>query len=439
MAIYVTIRHPGDNDDFGFDKSIFRMDSLGNNVVQIASGLSGMPLHMFYNEPDGNIYWYSNGKINRVDYTGNDLDYDIAPNVDPAYGFVIDNANNKMFTIRDGGRLHKSDMDGSNDSIIWAPGGIAGPMVIDISEGYIFTLYQHGGQIWRCNLDGSGPVKIVDYGVGNSQILDMSNDLGGKKLYWTDTKSEVIRRCNYDGSNIETIISSQGDNIAYIDINQRNNKIYWTEAGSIRGIFRCNLNGGGIQLIYTPPHDYHAFYISANTVDIIRVPVVRTNQSSGQSIVIRKNISVKPNSPGVVANKTINIISSINMKILNIKAVAKNLDITDFNGNNGHVNLSVEACNQVDRSPSPPQIKNWNLLFNPVDVSDTAVDNHGFSIPEDGEHQLNQIYVNIPNGGGLRIILTACVDDDYIGDGSVVDFDVIIDAVPMKLSDIVDV
>ncbi|MBX7168192.1 MAG: DUF5050 domain-containing protein [Pirellulales bacterium] len=102
-------------------------------------------------------------------------------------------------------------------------------------------------KIYRSNLDGTGITTIVDD--GGMAIFDIAVDNGAEKLYWTDAIGQTIRRSNFDGSNQETLRTSERDVYA-LDLDLSAGQMYWTNSatGEIR---RSNLDGSSPETLLT--------------------------------------------------------------------------------------------------------------------------------------------------------------------------------------------
>eukprot|EP00794_Sanderia_malayensis_P020432 gene20432-22446_t len=93
-----------------------------------------------------------------------------------------------------------------------------------------FLLYSQGGNIKRF----SYPYGSMSYGYiyRNPQHLMVGVDYNckEKKVYWTDITSKSIQRSNYDGSEMETIITGLYDPQG-LAIDWLGKNLYWTESG----------------------------------------------------------------------------------------------------------------------------------------------------------------------------------------------------------------
>ncbi|MCC5943028.1 MAG: T9SS type A sorting domain-containing protein [Balneolaceae bacterium] len=177
--------------------------------------------------------WTSNGldKIQQLsDGSVSDIITDDA--VTP-WGITIDNTAGKIYwTNVTEGTIKSADLDGSNvqtvisdldlprgiavdeaaNTLFWAEGGVAKPGIksINLNEAPFET------------------TEILTEGVVSPYHIALDNT--GQFIYWADNASTVkeIRRVNYDGSGVETIISDVMQ-VAGITINAGENIIYWAD------------------------------------------------------------------------------------------------------------------------------------------------------------------------------------------------------------------
>ncbi len=102
--------------------------------------------------------------------------------------------------------------------------------------------------IRRANLDGSGAEDLIT----SSQLSwwyahIIALDLPGEKMYWGDSRNNVIRRANLDGSNIEDVVTGL-DRPWGIAFDLAVGKMYWADGGMNR-IQRANLSGSDIETL----------------------------------------------------------------------------------------------------------------------------------------------------------------------------------------------
>lgn len=158
-----------------------------------------------------------------------------------------------------GGRIFSIDPDGSDKKIIVTgarnPDGIA----VDAERGHIYWTNMgvpslNDGSIERVDLDGSNRTAIVAPGSTHTPkqlILDRPTG----KLYWGDREGMRVMRCNFDGSELETLVQTgEGDEdrkdqtrwCVGVAIDHDWNEIWWTQKGpdnaELGRLFRAPLN-----------------------------------------------------------------------------------------------------------------------------------------------------------------------------------------------------
>lgn len=93
--------------------------------------------------------------------------------------------------------------------------------------------------ILRCNLDGSRIETVVSSPV-NPEGPAIA--FGAQKMYWSVQVPSVIQRANLDGTSIETIISGLRPNAVGIAVDEAHDRLFWTEGEG--HVYRSTLNGG---------------------------------------------------------------------------------------------------------------------------------------------------------------------------------------------------
>lgn len=148
---------------------------------------------------------------------------------------------------------------------------------------------------------------------------------------------------------------------------------------------------------------------------------------------IAKILTATPTTSGIAITHTVNFFNKncpFAGKILNVKAIAKNLTVADFNGTGGAINIIVQTSDEVDTSPNAPTTPSWDTLVSTVSCKDKATDSLCFNAPGDGTNVIDQTHHTIPAGGSLKATLTAQVENTYSGDGSPIEILVIVEYLP---------
>ena len=178
------------------------------------------------------------------------------------------------WTDRDGGRIQRSNLDGSDVEdfiarVEWldSPVGLA----LDVSGGKLYWTDSTAGKVQRSNLDGS---VVEDLVTGVESPWGLALDVSGGKMYWTDAGAKRVQRSNLDGSGVEDLVTdlatphilaigSSGQPEFYgagvqipggIALDVSGDKMYWTSQGQPLGkIRRSNLDGSGVEDLVTSP------------------------------------------------------------------------------------------------------------------------------------------------------------------------------------------
>jgi hypothetical protein len=94
------------------------------------------------------------------------------------------------------------------------------------------------GALYRCALDGSEMQEIYATSDNTAAVaVDMQN----QKVYWTESYSVDLKRCNFDGSQVEFIADLAGSDVAV-----GGGKVYWSAADRI---MKSNLDGTNQQTL----------------------------------------------------------------------------------------------------------------------------------------------------------------------------------------------
>lgn len=155
---------------------------------------------------------------------------------------VLDPGDKSIFEIdRDGkvGKTLQRDIEKFPDGIYYdrEKGHLYGTLMgIVAADG---SAYGNDGSIWRMNLDGSDPVCIVPEGIVVTP-KQITADATARKLYWCDREGMRVMRCNFDGSQVETLYSSahlakdktdQRQFCVGIAVDAKRRQFYWTQKG----------------------------------------------------------------------------------------------------------------------------------------------------------------------------------------------------------------
>jgi hypothetical protein len=117
-----------------------------------------------------------------------------------------------------------------------------------------FLSSQNDGSIERADIDGKNRTTIVPPGgTFTPKQLHLQKESG--KLYWSDREGMRVMRCNLDGSQIETLVQTDGGDsrpgrdqtkwCVGITVDPQRGHVYWTQKGGddagVGSILRANL------------------------------------------------------------------------------------------------------------------------------------------------------------------------------------------------------
>lgn len=102
---------------------------------------------------------------------------------------------------------------------------------------------QNNGAIYRVDMDGKNHQVVVPPG-GTWTPKQLQLVPSRKQIYWGDREGMRMMRCNYDGSNVETLIQSGKSDADREDarnwcvgiaVDTQRGKFYWTQKGASKG------------------------------------------------------------------------------------------------------------------------------------------------------------------------------------------------------------
>ena len=198
------------------------------------------------------LYWATkinnrNGKIQRANLDGTNVE--LVKNLTSVpLDIAVDTTNGKLYLTNSWGKLQRLNLDGSD----FQPNLITGlqspnHLALDVQRGKIYWTEQTDdstGKVRSANLDGSDVQLVKEL---TSPPQGIAVDVVNKKLYLTSASGHIQRMTlvgSYFRPNLITGLGSLGE----ISVDTSGRKLYWTESGRIR---RANFNGKNIQDIVT--------------------------------------------------------------------------------------------------------------------------------------------------------------------------------------------
>jgi sugar lactone lactonase YvrE len=230
--------------------SIHRLDLNGGFPSTLASGLF-LPIGPALDIAGGKIYWANNGsgEIQRRNPDGSGPIETLVSGLNSPMAPALDLVHRKMywtveaFTGSPNGGLWRANLDGTAREPLVS--GLVNPNLIalDLNNSKMYWSNQNAGfsdgNIQRANLDGSGSETLLS---GLAGPRGLALDLAGGKMYWSERNTNVIRRANVNGSNLETLVSNGLNNPATVAIDSAAGQMYWVNIGG-ENIMRSNLDG----------------------------------------------------------------------------------------------------------------------------------------------------------------------------------------------------
>jgi DNA-binding beta-propeller fold protein YncE len=122
-----------------------------------------------------------------------------------------------------------------------------GPGSSELFFADIFVPEFQNGSVRRISTDEGEPETVTETG-GGLRAIDV--DAAAGKVYWTDVDNFVIRRANFDGSEVEDLITEGLIFPSAIALDVPHGKMYWGEQSEKSGaIWRANLDGSDPELV----------------------------------------------------------------------------------------------------------------------------------------------------------------------------------------------
>lgn len=210
--------------------------SAGNAAESIALDLHASPPRMYWT--DRNVDKLFSALLDGTDLqeilnTGLSGPQGVALDTRPGFGHIY-------FTDRLLGTVERCDLDGGNRITILS--GQANPedVVLDFANGKLYVANGAdvgNGNIVRANFDGTSLETFI-----SSPFTPTNLALDGTFLYWTDTNNGTVNRTQYPVSITETAIITGQSVPEGLALDTRDNKIYWADSGTDK-IQQANLDG----------------------------------------------------------------------------------------------------------------------------------------------------------------------------------------------------
>lgn len=238
--------------------TIRRSDPNGGNPQTLVSG-AGDIRGLSIDAAAGQMYWLNLtlNVIQRANLDGSNVVTAVPNLVTPDFTQKLTVAVNPgqhiYWTDGSEGDIFRANFDGSNPVAIVNEDPlmhIHDDMFLDTVAGKLYSA-DLGGDVRRCNLDGTSPTTLHDYGnFMGSGPSGIAVDLAAGKIYAALTNSNRIDRMNLDGTGFQPGLVSlpAGERPFDCEVSQLLGKIYWADMDNGR-IRRANLDGTGIETV----------------------------------------------------------------------------------------------------------------------------------------------------------------------------------------------
>ncbi|MDA9774008.1 M12 family metallo-peptidase [Saprospiraceae bacterium] len=194
-------------------------------------------------DPSDNTLYLTSGGANRIvkmNFDGTNLQ----PIFSNPNGEIGDLAqlDSFLFYSTNDGTIGKVKKDGTNASVLNTNTGDASGIAIDSKNEHVYWTNISNGTISRADLDGLNESVVLNV----ISPIRLAVDTIAEKIYWIEQgASNVIKRANFDGSTVETIITLNTFGTG-IELDMINSKVYWSQGNT--SIRRANLDGSFIEI-----------------------------------------------------------------------------------------------------------------------------------------------------------------------------------------------
>ena len=228
-------------------RKIQRSNLDGTEVEDLVTEGLRNPLSIAVDPTRGKVYWTDRGGvIRRADLNGKNVEESVAGLVWPS-AIAVDSVAGKLYwTEWDTGKIHRSDLDGTNVEDVFTTGTtrILGIAVDTDRQKIYWTDLNVPPRVQRANLDGTDIDVLITTELSPNGI---ALDTGEQKIYWTNLEVGKIQRSNFDGTNIEDLVIDGLCAPSGIALDTDGGKMYW--ADGCAGIQRSNLDGTDVEML----------------------------------------------------------------------------------------------------------------------------------------------------------------------------------------------
>ena len=171
-------------------------------------------------------------------------------------------------SLESAGAVKVINADGSNETVLASGSIIVEPdgIEVDLAAGKMYwtdmgpggttdkSVADKDGRIMRADLDGQNIETLVPEGITTTP-KQLTLDITGGKVYWCD-RGDVgdenidpkIMRANFDGSEVETLVSTDLMSPVGITLDVAKGKVYFSDRYA-NNIKRANLDGTNVEIV----------------------------------------------------------------------------------------------------------------------------------------------------------------------------------------------
>ena len=186
--------------------ALWRSNLDGSNVARVKA-LTSVPLGIAMDPTQGKLYLTNSwGKIQRMNLNGTAFEPNFITGLDAPTDIAIDRSGGQLYwTEKTGdstGRIRRSNLDGSNVTLVKALTSVPLGIAMDPTQGKLY-LTNSWGKIQRMNLNGTAfePNFITGLDVPTDIAMDVIN----QTLYWAERKR--LRRRDLSGEVVEDVFA----------------------------------------------------------------------------------------------------------------------------------------------------------------------------------------------------------------------------------------
>ncbi|XWN37397.1 MAG: Ig-like domain-containing protein [Balneola sp.] len=200
------------------------------------------------NEEKLYVYNESSGEILKSDLDGGNPEF-VTSDINRFEDFIgIDPIKKKIYW-KENHRIYRTGLNGGADELVINNNfDEIGSFSIDFENKNIYFTDYENNEIRRSDIEGLLPPQTIISNFPDNP-RDIQVDLSTEKMYWIDFNTESIIKADLNGGNIEEVIISGIENPLGMDIDYKNQKIYWAERGfnGNHSIKRVNVDGTAIE------------------------------------------------------------------------------------------------------------------------------------------------------------------------------------------------